>query len=162
MYITSSENSILVNYYEEHENHNQAMEALQIEKFPTNDAEKFISHNELDKFILYLNGKNINDLDNSDVSPPIDSPIYDLSTDKTIQLKDVPERNKITNMTILNHLITVVQLDPLQYQTYSYIIQNTIAMNPNFTEFTGFKYTDLQLPLQSLNISYPFEVIHNK
>lgn len=60
MYITSSENSILVNYYEEHESHNQAMEALQIEKFPTNDAEKFISHNELDKFILYLNGKNIN------------------------------------------------------------------------------------------------------
>jgi hypothetical protein len=107
---------------------------------------------------IQLNGKNINDLDNSDISPPIDSPIYDLSTDKTIQLKDVPEKNKITNMTILNHLITVVQLDPLQYQTYSYIIQNTIAMNPNFTEFTGFKYTDLQLPLQSLNMSYPFEV----
>jgi hypothetical protein len=35
------------------------MEAFQIEKFPTNDAEKFKSHNELDKFIIFLNGKNI-------------------------------------------------------------------------------------------------------
>ena len=59
MYITSSENSILVNYYEEHENHDLAMEAFQIEKFPTNEADKFKSHNELDKFILFLNGKNI-------------------------------------------------------------------------------------------------------
>ncbi len=59
MYITSSENSILVNYYEEYENHDQAMEAFQIEKFPTVDAEKFSSHNELDKFLLYLNDKNV-------------------------------------------------------------------------------------------------------
>lgn len=59
MYITSSENSILVNYYEEHENHDLAMEAFQIEKFPTNDADKFKSHNELDKFIIFLNGKNV-------------------------------------------------------------------------------------------------------
>ena len=59
MYITSSENSILVNYYEEHENHDLAMEAFQIEKFPIEDAEKFKSHNELDKFIIFLNGKNI-------------------------------------------------------------------------------------------------------
>lgn len=59
MYITSSENSVLVNYYEEHENHDLAMEAFQIEKFPTNEAEKFVSHNELDKFILFLNCKNV-------------------------------------------------------------------------------------------------------
>ncbi len=59
MYITSSENSVLVNYYEAHENHDLAMEAFQIEKFPTNEAEKFVSHNELDKFILFLNGKNV-------------------------------------------------------------------------------------------------------
>jgi hypothetical protein len=59
MYITSSENSILVNYYEEHENHDLAMEAFQIEKFPTNDVDKFKSHNELDKFIIFLNGKNV-------------------------------------------------------------------------------------------------------
>jgi hypothetical protein len=59
MYITSSENSILVNYYEEYVDHDQAMEAFQIVKFPTSNEEKFISHNELDKFILFLGGKNV-------------------------------------------------------------------------------------------------------
>lgn len=67
MYITSSENSILVNYYEEHENHDLAMEAFQIEKFPTNDADKFKSHNELDKFILFLNGKNVQSMTKEEI-----------------------------------------------------------------------------------------------
>lgn len=67
MYITSSENSILVNYYEEHENHDIAMEAFQIEKFPTNEADKFKSHNELDKFILFLNGKNVQTMNKEEI-----------------------------------------------------------------------------------------------
>lgn len=58
MYITSAENSILVNYYEQYEHHDLAMEAFQIEKFPTSNEAKFISHNELDRFILFLSGKN--------------------------------------------------------------------------------------------------------
>ncbi len=62
MYITSEENGLLVNYYEEHENHDQAMEALQIEKFPTNAAEKFSSHKELDHFLKDLNPRETQDL----------------------------------------------------------------------------------------------------
>ena len=67
MYITSSENSILVNYYEEHENHDLAMEAFQIEKFPTNEVDKFKSHNELDKFLLFLNGKNVQGMEREEI-----------------------------------------------------------------------------------------------
>jgi len=62
MYITSEENGLLVNYYEEHENHDQAMEALQIEKFPTNAAEKFSSHRELDQFLKDLSPRETQDL----------------------------------------------------------------------------------------------------
>lgn len=62
MYITSEENGLLVNYYEEHENHDQAMEALQIEKFPTNAAEKFSSHKELDSFLKDLSPRETQDL----------------------------------------------------------------------------------------------------
>lgn len=57
MYITSSENSNLINYYESHENHDEAMKALDIEKFPTSEKEKFNSHKELNKFIETINAK---------------------------------------------------------------------------------------------------------
>jgi hypothetical protein len=56
MYITSSENSNLINYYETHESHDEAMKELGIEKFPTNKKEKFKSHKELNKFIERLEG----------------------------------------------------------------------------------------------------------
>ena len=62
MYITSEENGLLVNYYEDHENHDQAMEALQIVKFPTNEAEKFSSHRELDNFLKDLNPRETQNL----------------------------------------------------------------------------------------------------
>ena len=111
---------------------------------------------------IQLNGKNINDLDeNNNNSKSTISTISDEYTknsldeeENSIQLKN---KNETTNMTILNKLITIVKMDKKQYDTYSYIIQNTIANNPNFNDLTGFKYTDLQLPLQSLNIAYPFE-----
>jgi len=57
MYITSSENSRLINYYEYYEDHDKAMEALGIEKFPTNIKEKFKSHTELNKFIEFLDAE---------------------------------------------------------------------------------------------------------
>jgi len=59
MYITPSENSLLVNFYQEHENHDLAMESLQIEKFPTSDKEKFNSHKELMNFIEFIAHKEI-------------------------------------------------------------------------------------------------------
>lgn len=67
MYITSEENGLLVNYYEDHENHDLAMEALQIEKFPTNAAEKFSSHRELDNFLKDLNPRKTQNLSAEDL-----------------------------------------------------------------------------------------------
>jgi hypothetical protein len=57
MYITSTENSDLINYYESHESHDEAMKVLGIEKFPTSEKEKFVSHKELNKFIEAIDAK---------------------------------------------------------------------------------------------------------
>ena len=57
MYITSTENSALINYYESHESHDEAMKVLGIEKFPTSEKEKFVSHKELNKFIEAIDAK---------------------------------------------------------------------------------------------------------
>ena len=57
MYITSTENSDLINYYESHENHDEAMKQLGIVKFPTTEKEKFVSHKELNKFIGDIDAK---------------------------------------------------------------------------------------------------------
>lgn len=57
MYITSSENSYLINYFESHEDHDEAMRALGIEKFPTSKKEKFESHKELSKFLVTVDAK---------------------------------------------------------------------------------------------------------
>jgi hypothetical protein len=57
MYITSSENSYLINYFESHEDHDEAMRALSIEKFPTSEKEKFESHKELSKFLVTVDAK---------------------------------------------------------------------------------------------------------
>jgi hypothetical protein len=43
------------------------MDAFQIEKFPTIDTFKFISHNELDRFLLYLNDKNVQNKSKQDL-----------------------------------------------------------------------------------------------
>lgn len=110
---------------------------------------------------IQLNGKNINDLDDNSRSTISDEYTNNSMDDEgspsssLIQLRD---KNDNTNMNILNKLITMVKLEKEQYDTYSYIIQNTIANNPNFKELKGFKYTDLLLPLQSLNITYPVDV----
>lgn len=57
MYITSTENSDLINYYESHESHDEAMKQLGIVKFPTNEKEKFKSHKELNNFIGNIDAK---------------------------------------------------------------------------------------------------------
>jgi hypothetical protein len=57
MYMTSSENIMLVNYYESYNSHDEAMQSLGIEKFPLNPNEKFESHIELDKFIETIDKK---------------------------------------------------------------------------------------------------------
>ena len=44
-------------YYESHESHDEAMKALGIEKFPTSEKEKFVSHKELNKFIEAIDAK---------------------------------------------------------------------------------------------------------
>ena len=54
MYVTATENSMLVNYYEEHEDHDQALVAFQIHKFPGQGHEKFRDHKELEEFIGFL------------------------------------------------------------------------------------------------------------
>jgi hypothetical protein len=59
MYVTYSENSQLINFYEEHDDHNSALEAFQIEKFPMSGVERFSSHRELDQFIFFLRDKQV-------------------------------------------------------------------------------------------------------
>ena len=56
MYLTPSENSLLINYYENHENHDQALEAFQIVKFPDSDASGFLDHKELSAFLKHIMG----------------------------------------------------------------------------------------------------------
>lgn len=59
MYVTSTENSLLVNFYEVHDDHDLALNALQIQKFPQPGQDKFKSHKELNNFLAFLEGKNI-------------------------------------------------------------------------------------------------------
>jgi hypothetical protein len=54
MYLTPSENSRMVNFYESHEDHDSALEALGIVKFPGAEQEPFHSHTEFREFLKYL------------------------------------------------------------------------------------------------------------
>jgi hypothetical protein len=60
MYVSAEENSLLVNYYENHTDHDQAMKALGIEKFPSATGERFRDHKEKREFmksLAKLNGR---------------------------------------------------------------------------------------------------------
>lgn len=59
MYLTPSENSKMVNFYESHEDHDAALEALGIVKFPTSGQEPFRSHGEFREFLRYVVRKGI-------------------------------------------------------------------------------------------------------
>ena len=67
MYVTSSENSDLVNFYESYDNHDEAMMALGIEKFPTNEKEKFKTHTELNQFIETIDRKAAQQMNSEDL-----------------------------------------------------------------------------------------------
>jgi len=57
MYVTSRENSLLVNYYETHDSHDDALASFQIGKFPVNKTEKFSTHKELSSFLAFIEDK---------------------------------------------------------------------------------------------------------
>ncbi len=63
MYVAPSENSLLVNYYENHSTYDDALVALQIEKFPANQDNKFESNNELVRFLRFIEDQDINSID---------------------------------------------------------------------------------------------------
>ena len=54
MYLTPSENSKMVNFYESHEDHDAALEALGIVKFPASGQAPFRSHGEFREFLRYV------------------------------------------------------------------------------------------------------------
>lgn len=54
MYLTPSENAKMVNYYETYDDHDHALEALDIVKFPSADRESFRSHAEFRTFLRHL------------------------------------------------------------------------------------------------------------
>lgn len=54
MYVSAEENSLLVNYYEDHANHDEAMKALGIEKFPSSAGDRFKDHKEKRNFLKSL------------------------------------------------------------------------------------------------------------
>jgi len=54
MYVSAEENSLLVNYYEDHADHDEAMNALGIEKFPSAAGERFKDHKEKKEFLKSL------------------------------------------------------------------------------------------------------------
>ena len=59
MYLTATENSLLVNYFEDHDTHDDAIKALQIDKFPETENDKFKSHKELTRFLKYLSDQSV-------------------------------------------------------------------------------------------------------
>lgn len=72
----------------------------------------------------------------------------------TVQLNgvDIPEDSQIT---ILRKQLTLVKAKRKQCAIYNKVVENTIGLNANFSNLAGFKYTELQLPIQCLNVAYP-------
>jgi hypothetical protein len=56
---------------------------------------------------------------------------------------------------ILRDHLTCVKITNTQCAIYQKVLANTIELTENFHNLEGFKYTDLQLPIQCLNIAYP-------
>jgi hypothetical protein len=56
MYVSAEENSLLVNYYEDHADHDEAMKALGIDKFPPTAGDRFRDHREKREFLKSLSG----------------------------------------------------------------------------------------------------------
>jgi Helicase conserved C-terminal domain/Type III restriction enzyme, res subunit len=65
----------------------------------------------------------------------------------------ISEKDKLH---VLKSQITMLDIKDKQNSVYQYILDYTVKKDDNFETMSGFKYTDLQLPIQSLNIAYPF------
>jgi hypothetical protein len=65
---------------------------------------------------------------------------------------DIPEDAQLR---ILREHLTCVKIKQSQYDIYKRVLANTIELNENFRDLSGFKYTELQLPIQCLNVAYP-------
>jgi hypothetical protein len=65
---------------------------------------------------------------------------------------EIPEDKQIE---ILRDQLTCVKIMKNQYDIYRKVLENTIEANENFENLSGFKYTELQIPIQCLNIAYP-------
>jgi hypothetical protein len=63
MYVTSTENSLLVNFHQDHSDHDSAMTANRIEKFPSAEQGKFKNHKELNDFMLYIRKHDVDNID---------------------------------------------------------------------------------------------------
>jgi hypothetical protein len=72
----------------------------------------------------------------------------------TIQLNGV-EISEDNQIEILRNQLTCVKIMKKQYDIYRKVLEKTIESNENFENLSGFKYTELQLPIQCLNIAYP-------
>jgi hypothetical protein len=72
----------------------------------------------------------------------------------TIQLNGV-DITEDSQLKILRSHLTFVKINKAQSDIYEILLENTIKMNENFRDLSGFKYTELQLPIQCLNIAYP-------
>jgi hypothetical protein len=65
---------------------------------------------------------------------------------------DIPEDERLD---ILREHLTCVKIKKSQYTIYKRVLENTIGQSANFRDLSGFKYTELQLPIQCLNVAYP-------
>lgn len=63
MYVTSTENSLLVNFHQNHADHDTALTANRIEKFPSAAQGKFRNHKELNDFLVYIREQDVDVLD---------------------------------------------------------------------------------------------------
>jgi hypothetical protein len=68
MYVTPTENSQLINFYEDHVDYKIAIEALQIEEFPSSGVARFSSHRELDQFLVFLSTKEVNKMSKEELN----------------------------------------------------------------------------------------------
>lgn len=72
----------------------------------------------------------------------------------TLQLNGKPiEEGK--QLSILTKQLTCVKIKKCQYDIYQKVLEHTFQKLQGFETLDGFKYTELQLPLQCLNIAYP-------
>ena len=72
MYVTSTENSLLVNFHQDHSDHDTAMAANSIQKFPMAQQGKFRNHKELNDFIVHIRQYDVDALDVQQLSQLLD------------------------------------------------------------------------------------------